>query len=265
VLATVAPYVSAVGSATSSYLTVLLKALQNAKSKIASPGFLASTFVPTAIVGAEIPPQTPVDPLWGGLTPIFNPPLTDTDAKTKKKSKVQNSVRDVLFYDGVLYVADEGGSAVRMYDPDLGVPWGSTSLAKGPVHLLVHDGTLYVTSGNSIFSGACVSPPSNAPAAPSSSQFSSGPVPPPYPNPPSGYTNSVDLKLTDLGLSLPSGPSGLAFDDLGNLYVALRTANQIWKYVPNPKGTPPFVPSPDGPLFSVPDNPEFLLWIEDQS
>jgi hypothetical protein len=262
VLTSSSPYSSSQPSNTSAYLTALLTALQNANSSLADAGFLDATFVPTAIVGAEIPAQTPVDPLWGGLTPDFS---SADDATKKQKQKVQNSVRGVVCYNSVLYVADEGGSAVRMFDPGTGVPLGFTTVDKAPVHLIVRNGVLYVTSGNTVLYGNCVSAPATLPPLPTPNQFAGVP-PPPYPAPPSGYTNSVTLKLTDLGLNLPSGfgPSGVTFDSSGNLYVAGRLSQQIYGYSPTGK-TPPFVPFSNNPIFpSLPDQPEFLLWIADQ-
>jgi hypothetical protein len=269
------PYDSPDAANPSAYLSALLTALQNAGRPVTDPVFRTGTFVPTNIVGAEIPAQPTVDPLWGGLTPIFNPPDTPAPAadaagaEKKGTQKVQNSVRGVVVSNGVLYVADEGGNAVRMYDPVTGIPWGSTTVS-GPVHLLVQDGILYVTSGDSVWYGPCVAAPANPPAPPSQNQFSGGPVPPPYPAPPSGYTNSVTLTLSDLGLNLPkgSGPSGITFDTSGNLYVALRKTSEIYEFVPNPatddqQPTPPFVPVTKGnPIFKkLPDEPEFLLWV----
>jgi Beta-propeller repeat len=265
VLASGSPYSSSQASNTSPYLAALLIALQNAKSPLANPGFLDATFVPTAKLGAEIPNQTTVAPSWGGLTPLFSSSLDD---KKKSKEKVQNSVRGVVCYDNVLYVADEGGSAVRMYDPGTGVPLGFTSLTSGaPVHLVVQNSILYVTSGNTVLYGNCVAAPANLPPLPTPNQFASEP---PYPTPPSGYTDSVTLTLNDLGLSLPTGfgPSGLAFDSSGNLYVAGRTSNQIYGYSPatGKTATSPFVPLSNNPIFSnLPDQPEFLSWVPDQS
>jgi hypothetical protein len=180
---------------------------------------------------------------------------------------VQNSVRGVVCYNNVLYVADEGGLAVRMYDPVTGVPLGFTTLTSAPVHLVVQNGVLYVTSGNTVLYGNCVAAPANLPPLPTPNQFASDP---PYPTPPAGYTNSVTLTLSDLGLSLPSGfgPSGLAFDSSGNLYVAGRTSNQIYGYSPATGIDPPspFVPFSNNPIFSkLQDQPEFLLWVPDQS
>jgi hypothetical protein len=253
------------------YLSALLTALQNAKSPLAGPGFLEASFIPTSLVGAEIPEQTTVAPSWGGLTPIFNPPNSTGSVSEKKheKQKVQNSVRGVALSEGVLYVADEGGSAVRMYDAATGVPLGSTALDR-PVHLVVHSGNLYVTSGDSIFCGSCVTLPATIPAVPASDQFSGVSALPPYPAPPSGYTNSVTLTMKDLKLGLPrgSGPSGFAFDTFGNLYIGLRKSQQICAFAPNTnpkKGDNPFTPSSKNPIFTLKDGPEFLLWMENQS
>ena len=265
VLTSSSPYSSSQPSNTSAYLAALLTALQNANSSLADAGFLDATFVPTAIVGAEIPDQTTVDPLWGGLTPAFS---SADDATKKQKQKVQNSVRGVVCYNNVLYVADEGGSAVRMYDPGTGVPLGSTPVS-GPVHLVQQNGVLYVTTSKTVLYGNCVTPPANLPPLPTPNQFAGAP-PPPYPAPPSGYTNSVTLTLKDLGLNLPSGfgPSGLAFDSSGNLYVSGRLSNQIYGYSPATGINPPspFVPFSNNPIFEkLPDQPEFLLWVPDQS
>jgi len=275
ILASETPYTSSSPTSATAYLAALQTALQNAKSPIANNGFLTSTFVPTAIVGAEIPQQITVDPTWGGLTPVFSssdaePAATPGDAAKKKpKQKVQNSVRGVVCYNNVLYVADEGGSAVRMYDPATGVPLGSTPVS-GPVHLVQQNGVLYVTTSKTVLYGNCVTPPANLPPLPTATQFSGVPVPPPYPTPPTGYTNSVTLSLKDLGLNLPSGfgPSGLAFDSSGNLYVAGRLSSQIYGYSPATGVNPPspFVPFSTNPIFSnLPDQPEFLLWVTDQS
>ena len=108
ILASETPYTSSSPTGATAYLAALQTALQNAKSPIANNGFLTSTFVPTAIVGAEIPQQITVDPTWGGLTPVFSssdaePAATPGDAAKKKpKQKVQNSVRGVVCYNNVL-------------------------------------------------------------------------------------------------------------------------------------------------------------------
>ncbi|HEY3841159.1 MAG TPA: hypothetical protein VGL72_31525 [Bryobacteraceae bacterium] len=262
-----APFDSA-SAGSSQYLSALLSALQKDNSPLASPAFLTGTFVPTSVVAAEIPAQTVVDPAWGGLSAVFNPPVT-TDASKKKgkkppKPKVQNSVRGVEVYNGVLYVADEGDTAVRMFDAATGVPLGATTL-DGPVHLVRQGNTIYVTSGNSVYSGTCVSLPATIPALPAKDRFKGNKVPP-YPAPPADYGNSVTLKLTDLGLDLPSGggPSGIASDNSGNLFVALRKTSEIYAFAPNTSGSgSPFTPWSTNPIFSsLGDEPEYLLWTE---
>jgi hypothetical protein len=166
VLASGTPYTASTPTSATAYLAALQTALQNAKSPISNLGFLTSTFVPTAVVGAEIPQQITVDPSWGGLTPVFSSSDAEPDdAKKKKKLKVQNSVRGVVYYNNVLYVADEGGSAVRMYNPATGVPLGSTPVSS-PVHLVQQNGVLYVTSGNTVLYGNCVTAPTNLPPLP---------------------------------------------------------------------------------------------------
>jgi hypothetical protein len=267
VLSSSSPYTSASAAncSSSQYLTALQTALANAESPIAGAGYLPGTFIPTAQVAAEIPPQIVVAPGWGGLSCTLTSSEDDeSESESKKdkdhgkgsksKQKVQNSVRDVIIANRVLYVADEAGNAVRMYDAGTGVPLGSTAIPS-PIHFAVRNGNLYVGSGDSVYSGALVSEPTSLPALPSATQFSSQNPPLPYPAPPSGYTGSVTLGLTNLKLNIPSGSavSGITFDDSGNMYLALRKGQAIYQFPPDQaKGNP---------LFSgLPDQPEFVLW-----
>ncbi len=87
VLTSSLPYSSSQPSIASAYLAALQTALQNSNSPIGNDGFLTSTFVPTAIVGAEISQQITVDPLWGGLTPVFSSTDDSSTDDAKKKSK----------------------------------------------------------------------------------------------------------------------------------------------------------------------------------
>jgi hypothetical protein len=242
-------------------------ALQQAKSPITKAGLLAGTFVSTAEVAGEIPDQITVAPEWGGLSCTLSSSDEEDSSTTKEhhksKQKVQNSVRDLVFANGVLYVADEAGNAVRMYDPETGVPWGSTEI-QSPIHLAVQNGDIYVGSQGSVFSGTLATPPQNPPFSPPPNQFAGGGVPPPYPAPPSGYTNSVALILQDLNLNVPKGStvSGMTFDDSGNLYVALRNGMAIYQFQPNPNGgNPPFVSGSNPFIPDLHDEPEFLLWL----
>src|SRR5262249_43348999 len=143
---------------------------------------------------------------WGGLSAEIVP--NSTDAANKSKPKVQNSVRGVVFDGGILYVADEVGKAVRMYDPKTGIPWGSSD-ANGPVHLLVNDGSLVVTADAGVHYGKCPQPPSSPPGLPGHFSHRKATIPP-YPAPPAGYGSSVSMELGALALTPPpSSPSGM--------------------------------------------------------
>jgi hypothetical protein len=205
----------------------------------------------------------PVAPQWGGLS--FKLSVSD-GAKHKDKQKVQNSVRDVTIANDILYVADEAGDAVRMYDPATGVPLGFASIAS-PVHLAVFENQLYAGSGNSVYSGALVSPPGALPQVPSPTWFE-GQTVPPFPPPPDGYTNSVTLTLKNLNLNLPPGSpvSGITFDDSGNMYVALRAARAIYKFASaSGRGKQTFAGAQAAFISGLPDDPEFVLWVSDKS
>jgi len=256
----------------SPYLLALQAALAEVKSPIAGNNYLAGTFVPTAVVVAEIPSQIVVAPDWGGLSCTLSTDdgldnVADGQHGKPKPPKVQNSVRDVIVASGVLYVADEAGNAVRMYDLGTGVPLGLTVIPS-PIHLAVQGGTLYVGSGDSVYSGALVTEPNPLPALPSADEFSSKNPPPPYPTAPSGYTGSVTLTLTDMNLGIPAGSavSGITFDDSGNMYVALRKAQEIYQFTLSSSNDGRATSGTQNPLFSgLPDAPEFLLWMSDGS
>jgi hypothetical protein len=250
--------------------TFLTTLLANLKRQKGSFSFLRGSFVASASVEPPLPQLTAVDSTWGGLDATVGDATSDAADKAKKKQKVLKSVRGVLFDKGIVYVADEVGKFVRMYDPNTGILWGS-AVANAPVHLVVNDKTLYVSTSDGVYFGACPSPPTkDVPSLPDPFKKNEEPVPPYPKDPPKGYNTSVTMKLADLGLSpAPKTPSGMAFDSNGNLYVADRTEKKIYMYVPNPKkgDSPPFV-TPSGaatPFICTPDQPEFLLWYEWQS
>lgn len=145
-----------------------------------------------------------------------------------KNGKVQNSVRGVVFNAGLLYVVDEPGGMVRMYDPTTGQPILNSSTLKSPVQLLIHDGTMYVGAGQQVLSS-------------------------PIPNPASGilWTFAPIPALANL----PGDVSGMAFDDKGYFRVAIRTKKLVCKYAPDLKSYTPWKGNP------LPDEPEYLLYI----
>ncbi len=171
----------------------------------------------------------------------------------------------MVFDSGILYVADEVGNAVRMYDPATGIPWGSAT-ATGPVHLLVNDGYLFVATGDGVLYGKCPSPPTSPPALPGDFPHKHATIPP-YPDPPAGYGSSVSITLATLSLTPePPSPSGMTFDSAGNFYVASRKEKLVYQYTPTKTtdGSLAYTATANGnPLISatnIPDFPEFLLW-----
>lgn len=145
-----------------------------------------------------------------------------------EKGKMQNSVRDVLFAAGILFVVDEPGNCVRMYEPGTGNYLGKSSGAlDSPTHLLLDPtgATLYVSAGKQIWSAAL----------PTS-------------------TTKPALAFTSVFTTTLGNISGLAFDG-SNSYIAIRT------------GTPQILiadetfQNPNAFVASLPDSPEFLLFL----
>jgi hypothetical protein len=228
--------------------------------KKGSFAFLDGCFIASCKVDPPLPQVTPVAPSWGGLDATVG--IEESAGAKKSKPKVEKSVRGILLYNGILYVADEVGGFVRLFDPSTGILWGSTPVS-GPVHLIVQNKILYVSTSSGLLYGTCPAPPPNPPALPEPFKKHELPVPP-YPKNPPGYNTSVALNLATLDLSpAPVSPSGICFDGSGNLYVTSRTHKQIFKYTPSANGSPPFVAANDGnPIVTTTDEPEFLLWYD---
>ena len=194
--------------------------------------FLPGTLVASAQSDLPNAPQTKgvqaVKKELGGLAVELN----------TKKDKVQNSVRDVAFYNldyngailPLLFVVDEAAGLVRLYDPRTGQLLRSSNPLTAPVHLLIADDTIYVGAGDQVLSS---------------------PVPNPY------DPNAPVWVFTPLALSpAPTGAvSSVAFDSKGNFHVAVRTKNLVIKYDAKFNNGVNWVSTP------MPDNPEFLLYV----
>jgi hypothetical protein len=147
-----------------------------------------------------------------------------------KDEKVQNSVRDVAYANGILFVVDEPGGCVRMYNSSDGSYYGKSSALKSPTHLLIVGQTIYVTAGTQIWSS---------------------PLPPDSSSPTLDFTSIFSTTLGNI--------AGLAFDQAtpANSYVAIRTSN------------PPQILMCDSNLqdpvqFTIcTDSPEFVLYVPD--
>jgi hypothetical protein len=186
--------------------------------------FLDATFVASKNGKLpNVPPTPPLEHGQGSLDVSFS--------GTGKDQKVQNSVRDVLLAEGVLFVVDEPGNCVRMYNPTTGTYLGnSTGALDSPTHLLLDPGatTLYVSAGKQIWSS---------------------PLPTSTTKPSLNFESIFTTKLGNI--------AGMAFDQASpvNSYIAIRT------------GTPQILmasatfQNPSAFIESLPDAPEFLRYV----
>ena len=165
--------------------------------------FLPSTFVASAcgnLDGAPIT-TTPV-PLPQGLETAFEHGACEM--RSDERGKLTHSVRGLAHDGALLYVADEPGNQVKAYEPSGKLAWAWPPPPQAlvtivtPVHLLHHDGHLYVGS--------------------------------------SGTDSVVRLDLaTRTSTPVATGIktiSGLARDPSGRLYVASRTHKKVYYVEP---------------------------------
>jgi hypothetical protein len=178
-----------------------------AAAALAADGeFLAGTFVASSN-GKLSSPTTPVALPAG---------LEYSDANAKK-----HSVRGIAWANRKLYVADQVAGTIKFYDIT-GKYLGQSNQVETPVHIVLHQGQMYVSGGDQVMT-------SRLPDAPG------------------------DFILKPLKGVKVKNASGMAFGNSGNLYVASRTENVIWKFGPDLK--------PVRFRCELPDNPEFLLHV----
>jgi hypothetical protein len=195
--------------------------------------YLTSTFGSAFLPGTFVASAYTNLPAYKNLTVT---PVTDSqgglDAKPHDPTEnVKNSVRGIVLNAGILYVADEPGDAVRIYDGASGKYGSSITGDKdnpltGPVHLLSAGSVVYIGSSGT-----------NTVLAYDIANKSLSTV-----------VDDKDLKSV----------SGLAFGADGNLYVADRKAMKVYKYAP---GTTPFNPLGAFIGSGMPDEPEFLMYV----
>ena len=195
-------------------LVTRLKVSPDGKS--ASPAPIApalpkqGTFAPGTFVASSVslkPPSTPVPPPAG---------LEYSDDGKKK-----HSVRGVAWANGALYVADQVAACIKIYDKD-GKFLGMSSAVETPVHLMVNNGSLYVSGANHVFTAK-------------------------LPNPP------ADFKLSPIDGVKVKNSCGIAVNDSGHFSIGSRTGNSILKFDSDFKQME-FT-------CELPDNPEFLLHV----
>ena len=203
--------------------------------KILHSSFLDGTFVASSV-------KTLPDPKIAHTTPVApDPGLCISIGKVKGKPKVLNSVRGVLWINNYLYVADEVAQYVKVYDPDGNYMGKSTCGSTGqptpfpgqPVHLLYHAESqcLCVSCGKSIFYASIED-------APTTPKFT---------------------KVHNLPSALTS-VSGMTVSPGGDLYIGDREGLVCWRLC---DFTPQTGPQSHVSSWTVTDNPEFLLYVDD--
>ncbi len=150
-------------------------------------------------------------------TPVKAPLGLEYSAEGQKK----HSVRGVLWINKALYVVDQPAGRVKVYNRE-GELLGQSNQIESPVHLTAHNDRLFVSGGNEVFSAKLSQRAGN---------FRLSPV--------------RRLRIKNGG--------GMAFSKKGNLYIASRTENRIFKFDPDFR--------PMDFACELPDNPEFLLYV----
>ena len=145
-----------------------------------------------------------------------------------KRGKPRHSVRGIVVHQNHLYVADEAGNSVKVFDVRSGELMARIAgrELKAPVHLILHGETLYIgASGTGSILALDLS------------------------TPPRGELKAsvvVDGKL--------DAPSGFAIGPDGDLYVAERKKQRVRRFSEKGKKKGTFIDA-------LPDMPEFLVYV----
>ncbi|MGE5665355.1 MAG: hypothetical protein ACM3ZD_01845 [Betaproteobacteria bacterium] len=168
-----------------------------------------------------------------GHLPVDVPPPEGLEVVLDVHGKPRHSVRGIIAARGHLYVADEAGDAVKVFDLATGrlVARIKGKRMKKPVHLSLHEGTLYIGAAGS---GSILAyTPGDTPPA--------GKIKP---------RTIIDGKL--------QAPSGFAIGPDGDLYVAERLHQRVRRFGLDGTKKGVFI---DG----LPDMPEFLVHVPDRA
>ena len=167
-------------------------------------------------------------PEYGDHTPPDVPAPLGLRVMLDKRGMPRHSVRGIIVHRKHLYVADEAGDAVKVFDVHSGELMARISGPglKAPVHLLLHNETIYVgASGTgSILALDLASAPL--------SELKARMV--------------IDGKL--------DAPSGFAIGPDGDLYVAERKKQRVRRFSSEGKKKGTFIDN-------LPDMPEFLVYV----
>jgi hypothetical protein len=193
------------------------------RKKFPNGNFLPGTLVASAQgrlpeVGDRVPRDVPQPQGLGVVLDVHGRP--------------RHSVRGIVVHRQHLYVADEAGDAVKVFEVGSGrlVARIKGKRIKKPVHLTVHGDTLYIGAAGT-GSILAYDIPKKTPLGKLKARV------------------VIDGKLT--------APSGFAIGPDGDLYVAERLTQRVQRFSPEGKKKGTFI---DG----LPDMPEFLVHVPDK-
>jgi DNA-binding beta-propeller fold protein YncE len=168
-------------------------------------------------------------PEYGGRTSLDVPAPLGLKVVLDKRGKPRHSVRGIIVHRNNLYVADEAGDAVKVFNVQSGELMariaGRTLTA--PVHLILHGETLYIGASGS---GSILALDLTS-------------------TPPKGDLEArvvIDGKL--------DAPSGFAVGPDGDFYVAERKKQRVRRFSSKGKKKGTFIDD-------LPDMPEFILYV----
>ena len=167
-------------------------------------------------------------PEYGDRTPLDVPSPLGLKVVLDQSGKPRHSVRGIVVHRNHLYVADEAGDAVKVFDVQSGELLADITgrMLKAPVHLILHRETLYIgASGTGSILALDLS------------------------TPPSG-----ELKARAVIEGKLDAPSGFAVGPDGDLYVAERKKLRVRRFSSDGKKKGTFINN-------LPDMPEFLVYV----
>ncbi len=172
-------------------------------------------------------------PECGDLAPVDVPSPQGLKVVLDVHGRPRHSVRGIIVHGGYLYVADEAGDSVKIFEIDSGrlvAHIREKKLAK-PVHLVLHGETLYIGAAGT---GSILA--FDIPKAAPHGKLKARVV--------------IDGEL--------KAPSGFAIGPDNDLYVAERFDQRVRRFSHKGKKKGTFI---DG----LPDMPEFLIYVEDRT
>jgi len=167
-------------------------------------------------------------PEYGDRTPLDVPAPLGLRVVLDKRGMPRHSVRGIVVHRKHLYVADEAGDSVKVFNVQSGELLAHITgrELKAPVHLILHGETLYIgASGTGSILALDLS------------------------TPPSGELKArmvIDGKL--------DAPSGFAIGPDGDLYVAERKKQRVRRFSSKGEKKGTFIDN-------LPDMPEFLVYV----